>query len=90
MGMVEDEIIHWWNGDDDKKHKTLIRLEREDASEYNSFPRDGVVIVRIANSTGHAAIRLSPNEALRMSTQLLAIAKELLNQNREMWNKRGD
>lgn len=88
MGMIEDEIIHWWNGEDGKKHKTTLRLERENSSEYNSFPRDGTVTIRVANTIGHAAIKLSPDEALRVSTQLLAVAKELLNQKRELWNKR--
>ena len=78
--MIEDEIIHWWKDDAGKQHSTILRVEREDTSQYNGFPRDGVVIVRVSNTTGYAAIRLSPDEALRMSTQLLAVAKELLNQ----------
>ncbi len=86
--MIEDEVIHWWIDEKGEKHRTILRIEREDASEYNGFPRDGLITVRVANTTGHAAIKLSPDEALRVSTQLLAVAKDLLNQKREMWNKR--
>lgn len=90
MAVIEDEIIHWWKDDKDEKHKTIFRIEREEVFEYNGFPRDGIILIRVANSTGHAAIKLSPDEALRVSTQLLAVAKELLNKKRELWNQRDD
>ncbi|MFA5108704.1 MAG: hypothetical protein WC492_04195 [Candidatus Micrarchaeia archaeon] len=83
--IIEDEIIHWWKDDKGEKHRTQLRIEREDAQDVNGFPRDGVVAVRIANTTGQAAIKLSPDEALRLSTQLLAVSKELLNQKRRLW-----
>lgn len=85
--LIEDEIIHWWKGDDDKMHRTILRIEREDASEQNGFPRDGVITIRIINTIGQVAIKLSPDEALRVSTQSLAVAKELLNQKRRLWQK---
>ena len=88
--MIEDEIIHWWNDDKSEKHRTILRIGREDCSQYNGFPRDGLVIVSVSNTTGYAAIKLNPDEALRLSTQLLASAKELLNQKRDLWNKRDD
>jgi hypothetical protein len=83
--MIEDEIIHWWKDDKGEKHRTLLRLEREDASEQGGFPRDGIITFRIQNTTGQAAMKLSPDEALRLSTQLLAVSKELLNQKRKLW-----
>ncbi len=53
----------------------------------NGFPRDGIVVVRLMNSASQQAIRLSPDEALRFSVQLAAVAKEMLNQKRSLWNE---
>lgn len=90
MSLVEDELIHWWKDDKGENHRNALRIEREDAQAVNGFPRDGVVVVRILNSVSQQSIRLSPDEALRMSTQLLAVSKELLNQKRRLWNTHGD
>jgi len=87
MGNVEDEIIHWWKDEKGESHRNALRIEREDCTEYNGFPRDGIVTVRILNTVSQQAIKLSPDEALRISTQLLAVAKELLNQKRDLWQK---
>lgn len=84
--LIEDEIIHWWKDEKDQKHRTILRIEREDGQEANGYPRDGVVTLRIINTIGQVAIKLSPDESLRISTQMLAVAKELLNQKRKMWN----
>jgi hypothetical protein len=83
--IIEDEIVHWWKDERGENHRNALRIEREDASEQNGFPRDGVVILRILNSVSQQSIRLSPDEALRISTQLLSVAKELLNQKRRLW-----
>jgi len=83
--MIEDELVHWWKDEKGVQHRTILRLEREDASEQNGFPRDGVLTVRVINTVGQAAIKLSPDEALRLSTQLLAVSKEILNQKRRLW-----
>ncbi|MFH1307124.1 MAG: hypothetical protein ABIH83_05745 [Candidatus Micrarchaeota archaeon] len=83
--LVEDEVIHWWKDEAGTSHRNALRIERENASESNGFPRDGVVVVRLLNSASQQSIRLSPDEALRLSTQLLAVAKELLNQKRRLW-----
>ena len=83
--LVEDEVVHWWKDEKGAQHRTMLRIERNDATEYKGFPRDGNVTVRISNSTGQQAIRLSPDEALRVSTQLLAVSKEILNQKRRLW-----
>jgi len=83
--VVEDEIIHWWKDDKGESHRNALRLEREDAQEINGFPRDGIVVMRILNSVSQQAMRLSPDEALRLSTQLLAVSKDLLQQKRKMW-----
>lgn len=88
--VVEDEVIHWWKDDKGESHRNALRLEREDAQEVNGFPRDGVVVVRILNTVSQQAIRLSPDEALRVSTQLLAVSKDLLNQKRRMWQNHED
>ncbi len=87
---TEDEILHWWKDDKGESHRNALRLEREDSQEVNGFPRDGVIIFRIMNSVSQQSIRLSPDEALRVSTQLLAIAKELLNQKRKLWQEHED
>jgi hypothetical protein len=84
--MIEDEVIHWWKDDKGQQHRTILRIEREDVQEANGFPRDGVVTLRIINTIGQVAIKLSPDESLRISTQMLSVAKELLNQKRRLWN----
>jgi len=86
--MIEDEIVHWWKDEKGEQHKTILRLESEPPSESNGFPRDGIILLRLINSTGNVAMRISPDEALRLSTQLLAVAKDLLNQKRKLWNEK--
>ncbi|MEM4634074.1 MAG: hypothetical protein QW275_02875 [Candidatus Anstonellaceae archaeon] len=90
MATVEEEIIHWWKDEKGESHRNALRIESEPASEQNGFPRDGVIIFRIMNSVSQQSIKLSPDEALRISTQLLSIAKELLNQKRQLWNSHDD
>jgi hypothetical protein len=85
---VEDEVIHWWKDDKGEQHRTILRLESEPPTSSNGFPRDGVVTVRVMNTIGQVAIKLSPDEALRVSTQLVSVAKEMLNRKRKMWRER--
>ena len=85
---IEDEIIHWWKDDKGEQHRTILRLESEQPSNSNGFPRDGLVTVRVMNTVGQAAIKLSPDEALRLSNQVLSISKELLNRKRRLWRER--
>lgn len=90
MATVEEEIVHWWKDEKGEPHRNVLRIESEPASEYGGFPRDGVITLRIMNSASQQAIKLSPDEALRISTQLLAVAKDLLNQKRQLWNHHDD
>lgn len=90
MATIEEEIIHWWKDDKGESHRNALRLESEPASESNGFPRDGVITLRLMNTVSQQAIKLSPDEALRISTQLLSVAKELMNQKRRMWNAHED
>jgi hypothetical protein len=83
--VVEDEIIHWWRDENGELHKNALRIESEQPQRLNGFPRDGVITLRLINTVGQQAIKLSPDEALRVSTQLLSIAKEMLNQKRTLW-----
>ncbi|MBN2122374.1 hypothetical protein JW721_04975 [Candidatus Micrarchaeota archaeon] len=85
---VEDEVIHWWKDEKGEQHRTILRLESDAPTNSNGFPRDGVVTVRIMNTVGQVAIKLSPDEALRVSTQLVSVAKEMLNKKRKMWRER--
>lgn len=85
MAVIEEEIVHWWKDEKGESHRNALRLERDDAQEINGFPRDGIITVRIMNTVAQQAIKLSPDEALRISTQLLAVAKDLLNQKRSLW-----
>ncbi len=85
---IEDEIIHWWKDDKGEQHRTILRLESEQPNNSNGFPRDGLVTVRVMNTVGQAAIKLSPDEALRLSNQVLSISKELLNRKRKLWRER--
>jgi hypothetical protein len=88
--LIEEEIVHWWKDEKGESHRNALRIEREDAQEVNGFPRDGVVTLRIMNSVAQQAIKLSPDEALRISTQLLSVAKEVLNQKRSLWHSHDD
>jgi len=85
---VEDEVIHWWKDDKGEQHRTIFRMESEPPANANGFPRDGVITVRIINTVGQVAIKLSPDEALRVSSQLASISKDLLNSKRKMWRER--
>lgn len=85
---VEDEIIHWWKDDKGEQHRTILRIESEEPQNSNGFPRDGVITVRVSNTTGTVAMKLSPDEGLRLSNQMLTIAKELLNKKRKLWRER--
>lgn len=88
--VVEEEIIHWWKDDKGESHRNALRIEREDAVEVNGFPRDGQITLRILNTVSQQAIRLSPDEALRISTQLLSVSKDLLQQKRRLWQSHED
>lgn len=87
---VEDEIIHWWKDEKGENHRNTLRIESEQPQEVNGFPRDGIVTVRLTNSVSQQAIKLSPDEALRMSTQLLQVAKEMLNRKRVLWQEHNE
>jgi hypothetical protein len=84
---VEDEVIHWWKDEKGESHRNCLRIESEEPKLNNGFPRDGIVTVRLLNTVGQQAIKLSPDEALRVSTQLLQVAKEMLNQKRALWSQ---
>ncbi|MCX6778359.1 MAG: hypothetical protein NT157_05760 [Candidatus Micrarchaeota archaeon] len=85
--MIEDEIIHWWKDEKGENHRNCLRVESEPPQLNNGFPRDGVVSVRLINTVSNQCIKLSPDEALRISTQLLQVAKELLNEKRVLWHQ---
>jgi len=84
---VEDEIIHWWKDEKGSSHRNALRVESEQPQVVNGFPRDGTIVVRIMNSSSQQAIKLSPDEALRLSTQLVQVAKELMNAKRSLWHE---
>ncbi|MBI5159326.1 hypothetical protein HY992_04355 [Candidatus Micrarchaeota archaeon] len=90
MSLVEEEIIHWWKDEKGENHRNALRLETDVPSLNNGFPRDGIITLRLLNSVSQQAIKLSPDEALRVSTQLLQIAKELINQKRQLWHEHED
>ncbi|MCX6776778.1 MAG: hypothetical protein NTY73_02280 [Candidatus Micrarchaeota archaeon] len=82
---IEEEIVHWWKDDKGENHRNALRIECESPQMSNGFPRDGLITLRIMNAVSAQAIKLSPDEALRISTQLLTIAKELINDKRALW-----
>ncbi|MEM3400241.1 MAG: hypothetical protein QXP42_05405 [Candidatus Micrarchaeia archaeon] len=84
---VEDEIVHWWKDENNESHRNILRIESEKPQVVNGFPRDGVITIRIINGSGAQAMKLSPDEALRLSSELMAISKELLNAKRVLWNQ---
>ena len=88
--MIEDEIVHWWKDEKGEQHRTILRIESESPTQSNGFPRDGLLTLRVVNTVSATAIKLNPAEALQVSTQLLAVAKDLLNQKRKMWQSHED
>lgn len=85
--MIEEEIIHWWRDEAGELHRNALRLESDTPQRVNGFPRDGIITLRLMNTASQQAMKLSPEEALKVSTQLLAVAKELMNAKRLLWNE---
>ncbi|MBI3588516.1 hypothetical protein HY995_05890 [Candidatus Micrarchaeota archaeon] len=85
--MIEDEITHWFKDDKGETHRTSLRIESEASQLVKGFPRDGIVALRITNSIGAMSFRLSPDEALRLSTLLNASARDLLLKKRVLWQQ---
>ncbi len=83
---IEDEIIHWWKDEKGMQRRTILRVESVPPEINNGFPRDGYIFIKIFSESGGATIRINPDEALRLSTQLLNISRELLNKKRKLWN----
>ena len=86
--MIEEELIHWYKKDNGESARSVLRLESDEPHEENGFPRDGLTTLRIMNGAGSLGFRLSPEEALKLSTLLLSIAKDLINKKRALWGKR--
>lgn len=84
---VEDELTHWYKGDDGASHRSTMRLETEDPSMASGYPKDGVLTMRILNGVGTVGFKLSPDEALRVGTLLLTVGKELLLKKRNLWQQ---
>ena len=84
---LEDELVHWYKDDDGASHKSALKLETSDPATQNGYPRDGIVTLRIANTIGTVGFRLSPDEALRVSSLLAQLAKELINKKRQLWQQ---
>ena len=83
---IEDEIIHWWKDGEGKQRRTILRIESYPPEINNGFPKDGYIFIKIFGEKGSATIRINPDEALRLSTQLLNVSRELLNKKRKLWN----
>ena len=86
--MIEDELVHWFKDDKGENHRSILRLETEHAKMNSDFPKDAVITFRIMNGIGTIGFRLSPDEALRLGTELLSIAKEQLTVKRKLWNSK--
>ena len=89
--MIEDELNHWYKKEDTgETARSGLRVESEAPAMNNGFPRDGLITLRIMNGAGALGFRLSPEEALKLSTLLLAVAKEMINQKRSLWQNFND
>lgn len=88
--MIEDELAHWFKDDQGQNHKSLLRLETDPPTVNNTYPRDGVITLRLMNGVGTLGFKLSPDEALRLGTHLLQLAKEQLQKKRKLWNERDE
>jgi len=85
--MIEDELVHWYKDDDGVSHKSALKLETAEPTQANGYPRDGTITLRIANTIGTVGFRLSPDEALRVSSLLCQLSKELINKKRALWQQ---
>lgn len=86
FSLIEDEINHWYKKEETgETTRSCLRIESEAPSMNNGFPRDGQITIRILNGAGTLGFRLSPEEALKLSTLLLSIAKEMINKKRNLW-----
>ncbi len=88
--MIEDELTHWFKDDNGQSHKSALRLETDAPQLSNGYPKDGIITVRILNGVGTIGFKLSPDEALRLGTHLLQLAKEQLQRKRKLWNDRDE
>jgi len=88
--MIEDELVHWYKDDDGVSHKSALKLETAEPTCTNGYPRDGTITLRIANTIGTVGFRLSPDEALRVSSLLCQLSKELINKKRVLWQQEDD
>ncbi|MFH1199903.1 MAG: hypothetical protein V1708_02440 [Candidatus Micrarchaeota archaeon] len=88
--MIEDEIAHWFKDDAGQSHKSTLRLETDAPSLANGYPKDGIITLRVINGVGTIGFRLSPDEALRIATHLLQLAKEQMQKKRRLWNERDE
>ena len=87
--MIEDEVVHWFKDDKGETHRSVLRMETENAKMSDSdYPKDGIITLRIMNGIGTIGFRLSPDECLRLGTVLLSLAKEQLNFKRKLWNQK--
>ncbi|HLC47500.1 MAG TPA: hypothetical protein VJI13_00360 [Candidatus Norongarragalinales archaeon] len=86
--MIEDEITHWFKDEKSESHKSTLRLETDPPTVNNTYPRDGIITLRMMNGIGTIGFKMSPDEALRLGTHLLNLAKEQLQKKRMLWNQR--
>lgn len=84
---LEDELVHWYKTDDGANHRSTLRLESEEPTLNNGYPKDGLITVRILNGVGTVGFRLNPDEALRVGTMLLTLGKELVVKKRVLWQQ---
>lgn len=88
--MIEEELIHWFVDEKEKKHRSALRIESIPPTLNKGYPRDGIITLRIMNGIGAIGFKCSPDEALKLSTQLLTVAKEQLQKKRRLWNERDE
>jgi len=88
--MIEDELVHWYKDDDGASHKSGLKLETAEPTSANGYPRDGTITLRLTNTVGTVGFRLSPDEALRVSSLLSQLSKELINKKRALWQQEDD
>ena len=89
--MIEDEVTHWYNDSDGKSHRSSLRIETSPPSNSDSgYPKDGLITLRLSNTIGSIGFRMNPDEALRVGTLLLSVAKEQVNRKRSLWNAKDE
>lgn len=86
---IVSQFPHFWEDKEGESHRNMLQIEIEDAKMEGNFPDNGTVMIRLQDEDSQKAFKLDPKEALTIGEELQEVSKELLKQERELWEKKG-